>query len=165
MVLALPIPAPKLAGIWVALTTPIPWSMAVPLVQSLQHDAVSNEHDIDQYIPLRDGGLTPYRPAVALALGQERDGQVADLASAAGRMADSLAGLKAAVGRVLEAQPNPPAPFPKREGGASGALPPPATEVVARTCAPLAPPSLLGKGAGGLGFPPPAHRTGVSTEH
>jgi uncharacterized protein YbjT (DUF2867 family) len=50
-VLALPIPAPKLAGMWVALTTPIPLSMAMPLVQSLQHDAVSDEHDIDQYIP------------------------------------------------------------------------------------------------------------------
>ncbi|MDQ0676330.1 uncharacterized protein YbjT (DUF2867 family) [Pseudarthrobacter siccitolerans] len=58
-VLALPVPAPKLAGMWVALTTPIPLSMAMPLVQSLQHDAVSNEHDIDRYIPRPDGGLTP----------------------------------------------------------------------------------------------------------
>ena len=41
VVLALPIPAPKLAGMWVALTTPIPLSMSLPLVQSLQHDAVS----------------------------------------------------------------------------------------------------------------------------
>jgi uncharacterized protein YbjT (DUF2867 family) len=41
VVLALPVPAPKLAGMWVALTTPIPLSMAFPLVQSLQHDAVS----------------------------------------------------------------------------------------------------------------------------
>ena len=30
------------------------------LVQSLQHDAVSREHDVDRYIPLPDGGLTPY---------------------------------------------------------------------------------------------------------
>ena len=40
VVLALPVPAPKLAGLWVALTTPIPLSMSLPLVQSLQHDAV-----------------------------------------------------------------------------------------------------------------------------
>lgn len=67
---ALPIPAPRLAGWWVALTTPIPRPLAVPLVQSLQHDAVSAEHDIDEHIPLPDDGLTGYRRAVSLALGK-----------------------------------------------------------------------------------------------
>ncbi|RKO24892.1 SDR family oxidoreductase [Pseudarthrobacter phenanthrenivorans] len=90
VVLALPVPAPKLAGLWVALTTPIPLSMAVPLVQSLQHDAVSNEHDIDQYIPQPDGGLTDYRTAVALALGKERDGQVETTWANAGVDSDPL---------------------------------------------------------------------------
>ena len=90
VVLALPVPAPKLAGLWVALTTPIPLSMAVPLVQSLQHDAVSNEHDIDGYIPQPDGGLTPYRTAVALALGKERDGQVETTWANAGVASDPL---------------------------------------------------------------------------
>lgn len=90
VVLALPVPAPKLAGMWVALTTPIPLSMAVPLVQSLQHDAVSNEHDIDQYIPQPDGDLTPYRTAVALALGKERDGQVETTWANAGADSDPL---------------------------------------------------------------------------
>ena len=90
VVLALPVPAPKLAGMWVALTTPIPLSMAVPLVQSLQHDAVANEHDIDQYIPQPDGGLTPYRTAVALALGKERDGQVETTWANAGADSDPL---------------------------------------------------------------------------
>ncbi|MGN8129895.1 SDR family oxidoreductase [Paenarthrobacter sp. 22069] len=90
VVLALPVPAPKLAGMWVALTTPIPLSMAVPLVQSLQHDAVANEHDIDQYIPQPDGGLTPYRTAVALALGKERDGQVETTWASAGADSDPL---------------------------------------------------------------------------
>ncbi|TNB73723.1 SDR family oxidoreductase [Arthrobacter sp. BB-1] len=89
-VLALPIPAPKLAGMWVALTTPIPLSMAMPLVQSLQHDAVSDEHDIDQYIPQPDGGLTGYRTAVALALGKERDGQVETTWANAGAASDPL---------------------------------------------------------------------------
>lgn len=89
-VLALPIPAPKLAGLWVALTTPIPLSMAFPLVQSLQHDAVSNEHGIDQVIPQPDGGLTPYRTAVGLALGKERDGQVETTWANAGVAADPL---------------------------------------------------------------------------
>ncbi|MCD5341307.1 SDR family oxidoreductase [Arthrobacter sp. AK04] len=90
VVLALPVPAPKLAGMWVALTTPIPLSMAVPLVQSLQHDAVSDEHDIDQYIPQPEGGLTTYRTAVALALGKERDGQVQTTWANAGAASDPL---------------------------------------------------------------------------
>lgn len=90
VVMALPIPAPKLAGLWVALTTPIPLSMAVPLVQSLQHDAVSDEHDIDKYIPQPDGGLTNYRTAVGLALGRERDGQVTTTWANAGASSDPL---------------------------------------------------------------------------
>lgn len=90
VVLALPIPAPKLAGMWVALTTPIPLSMSLPLVESLQHDAVSREHDIDSYIPQPEGGLTPYRRAVALALGKERDGQVETTWASAGADADPL---------------------------------------------------------------------------
>jgi uncharacterized protein YbjT (DUF2867 family) len=90
LVLALPVPAPRLAGLWVALTTPIPLSMALPLVQSLQHDAVSREHDIDSIIPVPDGGLTPYRRAVALALGKERDGQVETTWASAGADADPL---------------------------------------------------------------------------
>lgn len=89
-VLALPVPAPKLAGLWVALVTPIPLSMSLPLVESLQHDAVSREHDIDSYIPLPEGGLTPYRSAVALALGRERDGQVETTWASAGVDADPL---------------------------------------------------------------------------
>ena len=89
-VLALPVPAPRLAGLWVALVTPIPLSMSVPLVQSLQHDAVSAEHDIDNYIEQPDGGLTGYRRAVALALGKERDGQVETTWANAGADADPL---------------------------------------------------------------------------
>jgi uncharacterized protein YbjT (DUF2867 family) len=90
VVLALPIPAPKLAGMWVALTTPIPLSMSLPLVQSLQHDAVAREHDIDAFIPAPEAGLTPYRRAVALALGKERDGQVETTWANAGADADPL---------------------------------------------------------------------------
>ncbi|WP_427133168.1 SDR family oxidoreductase [Pseudarthrobacter sp. S9] len=90
LVLALPVPAPKLAGMWVALTTPIPLSMSLPLVESLQHDAVSHEHDIDSLIPVPEGGLTPYGRAVGLALGKERDGQVETTWASAGADADPL---------------------------------------------------------------------------
>ncbi|WP_211882736.1 SDR family oxidoreductase [Pseudarthrobacter albicanus] len=89
-VLALPVPAPRLAGLWVALVTPIPLSMSLPLVESLQHDAVSREHGIDSYVPLPEGGLTGYRRAVALALAKERDGQVETTWASAGADADPL---------------------------------------------------------------------------
>jgi hypothetical protein len=73
---ALPVPAPRLAGWWVALVTPIPHSMAVPLVQSLQHDAVTDEQDVDEFVPQPPEGLTDYRSAVRLALGKMEDGEV-----------------------------------------------------------------------------------------
>lgn len=75
-ILALPVLTPRLAGHWVNLVTPIPRVMAMPLIESLQHDAITAEHDIDQYIPVPDGGLTDYRTAVDLALGKERGGEV-----------------------------------------------------------------------------------------
>ncbi|MCC3266179.1 SDR family oxidoreductase [Arthrobacter gengyunqii] len=75
-VYALPLPAPRLAGLWVALVTPIPRSMSLPLVESLQHDAVSKEHDIDQYVPEPDSGRTGYQEAVKRALGKEMRGEV-----------------------------------------------------------------------------------------
>lgn len=73
---SLPIPAPRLAGWWVALVTPVPHAMAVPLVQSLQHDAVCRDTRIDDVVPPPAGGLTPYRVAVRLALAREKRGDV-----------------------------------------------------------------------------------------
>ncbi len=52
--------------------------------------------------------------------------------------------------RPLYPQPNPPAPFPKKEGGAGAAVPPARTETLTSSVC-IAPPSFLGKGAGGLG--------------
>ncbi|MEU1971043.1 SDR family oxidoreductase [Microbacterium sp. NPDC019599] len=70
---ALPVLTPRLASHWVNLVTPIPRSIARPLVESLQNDCVVKDRDVDALIPPPEGGLTPYRTAVALALGRERD--------------------------------------------------------------------------------------------
>ncbi|WP_028280480.1 SDR family oxidoreductase [Arthrobacter sp. H5] len=75
-ILALPVLTPRLAGHWVNLVTPIPRVMAMPLIESLQHDAITAESDIHQLVPAPDGGLTSYRSAVDLALGKMRDGEV-----------------------------------------------------------------------------------------
>jgi len=73
---ALPVLTPWLASQWVNLVTPIPRNLAVPIIASLQNDCVMGEHDIDEYIPVPEGGLTGYRTAVRLALGRMRDGDV-----------------------------------------------------------------------------------------
>ena len=70
---ALPVLTPRLASHWVNLVTPIPRSIARPLVESLQNDCVVKDRDVDALIPPPEGGLTPYRTAVRLALGRERD--------------------------------------------------------------------------------------------
>ena len=73
---SLPVLTPWLASQWVNLVTPIPRALAVPIIESLQFDCVASEHDIAQYIPDPEGGLTGYRKAVRLALAKMRDGEV-----------------------------------------------------------------------------------------
>lgn len=67
-VLPLPVLSPWLAAQWVNLVTPIPRSLAIPLVESLQHDCVVKDDSIDALIAPPDGGLTDYETAVGLAL-------------------------------------------------------------------------------------------------
>ncbi|MFM9919849.1 SDR family oxidoreductase [Lacisediminihabitans sp. H27-G8] len=73
---SLPVLTPWLASQWVNLVTPIPRALAVPIIASLQYDCVVHEHDIENFIPDPEGGLTPYRRSVRLALGKMRDGAV-----------------------------------------------------------------------------------------
>lgn len=67
-ILALPVLTPWLAAQWVNLVTPIPRSLAVPLVGSLQHHCLVRDRRIDRLIPPPEQGLTDYRQAVELAL-------------------------------------------------------------------------------------------------
>jgi uncharacterized protein YbjT (DUF2867 family) len=73
---SLPVMTPWLASQWVNLVTPIPRALAVPIIASLQFDCVANEQDIRSLIADPEGGLTPYRRAVRLALGKMRDGAI-----------------------------------------------------------------------------------------
>ncbi|MFT4282697.1 DUF2867 domain-containing protein [Microbacterium sp.] len=66
----LPVLTPGLASHWVNLVTPVPRSIARPLIASLVNECVMDDHDVDTLIPPPEGGLTPYRRAVALALGR-----------------------------------------------------------------------------------------------
>lgn len=68
--------SPGLSSHWVNLVTPVPRSIARPLVQSLRHPAVCREHDIAQWIPDPPEGLLPFDSAVKLALARIRDAAV-----------------------------------------------------------------------------------------
>lgn len=67
---ALPVFTPGLASHWVNLVTPVPRAIARPLVASLQNECIMRDHAVDTLIPPPPEGLTPYRRAVALALGR-----------------------------------------------------------------------------------------------
>ena len=73
---SLPVLTPYLASQWVNLVTPIPRALAVPIISSLQHDAVCRERDIDALIPPPENGLTGYRQAVRYALAKMREGEI-----------------------------------------------------------------------------------------
>lgn len=66
--IVLPYLTPTLASRWVGTVTPIPSTLARPLVESLECDAVMKNTDIDDVIPRPEGGLLTYREALAAAL-------------------------------------------------------------------------------------------------
>ena len=75
-ILVLPVLTPRIASLWVGLVTPIPAGLARPLVESLHCDAVMSNHDIDSIIAPPEGGLTPYKRSVELALARIARGEV-----------------------------------------------------------------------------------------
>ncbi len=75
-ILKLPVLTPYLASQWVNLVTPIPRALAVPIIESLQHDCVMKSHDIDSIIPPPTEGLVSYRRSVSLALGKMKEGDI-----------------------------------------------------------------------------------------
>ena len=92
-IVVLPVLTPRLAGLWIGLVTPIPLQLGRALIESLSHDAVAGEHDIDDVIAPPAEGLTPYRRSVELALGRIETGEVETTwanASATGAPSDPL---------------------------------------------------------------------------
>ena len=68
-----PLLTPSLSSHWVGLVTPVPNGIARPLVESLIHEVVCTEHDIDEYVDVPPEGLTGFDRAVELALAKIRD--------------------------------------------------------------------------------------------
>ena len=76
IILPINVLSPGLSSHWINLVTPVPKSIARPLVQSLRHPAVCREHDIAAWIPDPEGGLIPFDEAVKLALTRIREADV-----------------------------------------------------------------------------------------
>jgi uncharacterized protein YbjT (DUF2867 family) len=92
-ILPVPVLTPTLSSHWVGVITPVPGSLAKPLVESLRHDAVCVEHDIAAYIPDPPEGLIGFERAVELALARIQQLQVPtrwSSASTAGAPSDPL---------------------------------------------------------------------------
>src|ERR1700722_8463715 len=51
IIVKVPLLTPRLSSLWVGLVTPVPASLARPLVESLRNEVVCSEHDITGYIP------------------------------------------------------------------------------------------------------------------
>jgi uncharacterized protein YbjT (DUF2867 family) len=75
----LPVPffTPSLSSHWVGLVTPVPASIARPLVESLRNTVICREHDIAEYVPDPPEGLLGFDEAVRLAVQRVKDSAVA----------------------------------------------------------------------------------------
>ncbi|MEO6471148.1 MAG: DUF2867 domain-containing protein, partial [Aeromicrobium sp.] len=67
-VLPVPVLSPGLSSHWVGLITPVPASLARPLVESLKNTVVAADQDIKQYVPDPPDGLIDFDRSVELAL-------------------------------------------------------------------------------------------------
>ena len=76
LIIPVPVLTPGLSAHWVGLVTPVPASIARPLVESLRHEVVCREHDIATYVPDPDGGLIGFDEAVRRALTRVREATV-----------------------------------------------------------------------------------------
>src|SRR3954454_13353762 len=76
VVVPVPVLTPWLSAQWVNLVTPVPRSIAVPLIESLVHEVVAADRAVAGHIPDLAGGLTHYEHAIELALARIRDADV-----------------------------------------------------------------------------------------
>lgn len=67
-VLKVPVLSPGLSSHWVGLVTPVPASLARPLVESLRNTVVAGDKDIADYVPDPPEGLITFDRSVELAL-------------------------------------------------------------------------------------------------
>jgi len=77
LIVPVPVLTPNLSSHWVGLVTPVPKSIAIPLVKSLRNEVICREDDIRRVIPDPPEGLTGFEKAVELALARIKNADVA----------------------------------------------------------------------------------------
>ena len=77
IIVPVPVLTPSLSSHWVGLVTPVPNSVARPLVESLGHEVVCGDNDITDYVPVPSAGLIGFDRAVELAQQRIKDADVA----------------------------------------------------------------------------------------
>ena len=69
IVIKVPVLTPSLSSLWIGFVTPVPTTLARPLVESLISEVVVDPNkSIDKLIPKPEAGLTPINTAIELAL-------------------------------------------------------------------------------------------------
>lgn len=76
IIIPVPVLTPKLSSGWVGLVTPVPYTLAKRLVESLKNEVVCANDDIRNLIPDPEGGLTHFSRAVKLALTKIKNARV-----------------------------------------------------------------------------------------
>ena len=76
IIIPVPVLTPKLSSGWVGLVTPVPYTLAKRLVESLKNEVVASPSAIRELVPDPVGGLTPFRKAVQLALVKIKEARV-----------------------------------------------------------------------------------------
>ncbi|GAB3955128.1 SDR family oxidoreductase [Streptomyces sparsus] len=77
VIVPVPVLTPRLSSHWIGLVTPVPRTIARPLAESLRHEVVCTENDIERYVPAPPDGALGVRQALELALQRIRDADVA----------------------------------------------------------------------------------------
>lgn len=68
VIFTVPVLTPKLASHWIGLVTPVDTGVAKPLVDSLVHEVVCQERDLEALVGQPSGGVTSYSDAVEKAM-------------------------------------------------------------------------------------------------
>lgn len=76
IIIPLPVLTPRLSSGWVGLVTPVPYTLAKRLVESLKHEVVVRPSQINELIPPPKTGLIPFDTAVKLALTRIKEANV-----------------------------------------------------------------------------------------